>query len=61
MIIIPTTRRAVSFKEQIENLKIGGTTPLASGMKRGFEILKKEKFRDEYVPMMLILTDGIPT
>jgi magnesium chelatase subunit D len=60
LIIIPTTRRAVSFKEQIENLKIGGTTPLASGMKRGFEILKKEKFRDEYVPMMLILTDGMP-
>jgi magnesium chelatase subunit D len=60
LIIIPTTRRAVSFKEQIENLKIGGTTPLASGMKRGFEILKKEKFGDEYVPMMLILTDGMP-
>ncbi|UTB31621.1 MAG: VWA domain-containing protein [Methanobacterium sp. ERen5] len=60
LIIIPSTRRAVSFKEQIENLKIGGTTPLASGMKRGFEILKKEKFRDEYVPMMLILTDGMP-
>lgn len=60
LIIIPTTRRAVSFKEQIDNLKIGGTTPLASGMKRGFEILKKEKFRDEYVPMMLILTDGMP-
>jgi magnesium chelatase subunit D len=60
LMIIPTTRRAVSFKEQIENLKLGGTTPLASGMKRGFELLKKEKFRDEYVPMMLILTDGMP-
>lgn len=60
VMIIPTTRRAVSFKEQIANLKIGGTTPLASGMKKGFELLKKEKFRDEYVPMMLILTDGMP-
>ena len=60
VMIIPTTKRAVSFKEQIANLKIGGTTPLASGMKKGFELLKKEKFRDEYVPMMLILTDGMP-
>ncbi len=60
IIIIPTTKRAISFKEQVENVKIGGTTPLASGMKKGFEILKKEKFRDEYVPMMLILTDGMP-
>ena len=60
MVIIPTTKRATSFREQIDNIKIGGTTPLASGMKKGFEILKKEKFRDEYVPMMLILTDGMP-
>ncbi len=60
MVIIPTTKRATSFREQIDNIKIGGTTPLASGMKKGFEILKKERFRKEYVPMMLILTDGMP-
>ena len=60
MVIIPTTKRATSFREQIDNIKIGGTTPLASGMKKGFEILKKERFKNEYVPMMLILTDGMP-
>lgn len=59
-IIIPTTRRAGSFKEQIGAITVGGTTPLASGLKKGFEILKKEKTRDEYVPMMLIMTDGMP-
>jgi len=59
-VIIPTTKRATSFKDQVDNIRIGGTTPLASGMKKGFEILKKEKFRDEYVPIMLILTDGMP-
>jgi magnesium chelatase subunit D len=59
-VIIPTTKRATSFREQIDNIKIGGTTPLASGMKKGFEILKNEKFKQEYVPMMLILTDGMP-
>ncbi len=59
-VIIPTTKRATSFREEIGNITIGGTTPLASGMKRGFEILKKEKFKQEYVPMMLILTDGMP-
>ena len=50
-IIIPTTRRAGSFKERIDGITVGGTTPLASGLKKGFEILKKEKRRDEYVPM----------
>jgi magnesium chelatase subunit D len=59
-VIIPTTKRATSFREHIDNITIGGTTPLASGMKKGFEILKKEKFKQEYVPMMLILTDGMP-
>ena len=59
-VIIPTTKRATSFKDHVDNISIGGTTPLASGMKKGFEILKKEKFRDEYIPMMLILTDGMP-
>jgi len=59
-IIIPTTRRAGSFKERIDGITVGGTTPLASGLKKGFEILKKEKRRDEYVPMMLVMTDGMP-
>lgn len=59
-IIIPTTRRASSFKEHVDNIRVGGTTPLASGLKKGFELLKKEKFKDEFVPMMLVLTDGMP-
>ncbi|BDZ70680.1 vWA domain-containing protein [Methanobacterium petrolearium] len=33
-IIIPTTRRATSFREQIDNIRVGGTTPLAAGMKK---------------------------
>lgn len=60
VVIIPTTKRPTSFRDHVDNIRIGGTTPLASGMKKGFEILKKEKFREEYVPMMLILTDGMP-
>ncbi len=59
-IIIPTTKRASSFKEHIDNIRVGGTTPLASGLKKGLELLKKEKFKDEFVPMMLVLTDGMP-
>lgn len=59
-VIIPTTRRASSFQEQLDNIRVGGTTPLAAGLHKGFEILKKEKFREEYVPIMIILTDGMP-
>lgn len=59
-VIIPTTRRASSFQEQLDNIRVGGTTPLASGLHKGFEILKREKFKDEYVPIMIVLTDGMP-
>ena len=44
----------------VDNIRVGGTTPLASGLKKGLELLKKEKFKDEFVPMMLVLTDGMP-
>ena len=59
-IIIPTTRRATSFREQVDNIQVGGTTPLAAGMKKGLEILKKEKLKSEFVPLLLILSDGMP-
>ena len=59
-VIIPTTKRAIAFKDVVDNIKVGGTTPLASGIKKGLELLKKEKFNNEFVPMMVILTDGMP-
>ncbi len=58
--IIPTTKRPTSFKKQINLITVGGTTPLASGLKKGLEILKKEKKYKEYVPIMILLTDGMP-
>lgn len=59
-IIIPTTRRATSFREQVDNIQVGGTTPLAAGMKKGLEILKKEKLKSEFVPLLIVLSDGMP-
>ena len=59
-IIIPTTKRASAFQNKVDEIRVGGTTPLASGLKKGFEILSQEKKKDEYVPMMVILTDGMP-
>ncbi|MEN6329732.1 MAG: VWA domain-containing protein [Methanobacteriaceae archaeon] len=59
-IIVPTTKRASSFQDQINQITVGGTTPLASGMKKGLEILKKENKKGEFVPFMVILTDGMP-
>ena len=59
-VIIPTTKRATAFREKIGNISVGGTTPMASGLKKGLEILKSEQKQDEFVPLMVILTDGMP-
>lgn len=59
-IIVPTTKRAKSFQKYVNSITIGGTTPLASGLSKGLEILKKEKKYKEYVPIMILLTDGMP-
>ncbi|MDD3454950.1 MAG: VWA domain-containing protein, partial [Methanobacteriales archaeon] len=59
-VIIPTTKRAQSFQQKVDNIRVGGTTPMAHGIKKGLEILKEEKKREEYVPVMLILSDGMP-
>lgn len=59
-VIIPTTRRASAFQNKVDDIRVGGTTPLAAGLKKGLEILTKEKKKDEYIPMMVLLTDGLP-
>ncbi len=59
-IIIPTTKRAAAFQSKVDEIRVGGTTPLAAGLKKGLEILISEKKNKEYVPMMVVLTDGMP-
>ncbi|MCL2116550.1 MAG: VWA domain-containing protein [Methanobrevibacter sp.] len=58
-IIIPSTKRPNSFLNNLQNISIGGTTPMAAGLKKALEILKKEAKNEEYIPIMLILSDGV--
>ncbi len=59
-VIIPTTKRAAAFQSKVDEIRVGGTTPLAAGLKKGLEVLISEKKNKEYVPMMVVLTDGMP-
>ncbi len=59
-VIIPTTKRAPAFQSNVEEIIVGGTTPLAAGLKKGLDMLLQEKKNKEYLPMMIILTDGMP-
>jgi len=59
-VIIPSTAHASSFRDAVESIRVGGTTPMAQGIQRGLEILREEKRNGEYVPFMVILSDGMP-
>lgn len=59
-VIIPSTSHGASFREVVDGIRVGGTTPMAQGIERGLEILRAEKRRKEYVPLMVILSDGMP-
>ncbi len=59
-IIIPNTKRPSSFLDKLDNITVGGTTPMASGIEKAIEILKKENKKGEFIPMIILLSDGMP-
>jgi magnesium chelatase subunit D len=56
-IIIPTLR-ASSFQEQLDNIRVGGSTPLLQDYE-GFEILKQEKLMGGICTYYDNTTDGM--
>lgn len=59
-LIIPNTLKPKSYMSNVDNLSVGGTTPMAEGLDRGLKILKKEIQKKQYIPIMLVLSDGMP-
>lgn len=58
-IIIPNTKRPFSFLNILQKISIGGTTPMAAGLSKAFEISKQEVKKGEYLPMIIVLSDGV--
>jgi len=59
-IIIPNTKRPSSFLDKLEKITVGGTTPMAAGLEKALKILKAEKKQGEFIPMLILLSDGMP-
>ncbi|WP_409199590.1 vWA domain-containing protein [Methanobrevibacter sp. DSM 116169] len=58
-IIIPSTIRPNSFLNKLKNITVGGTTPIADGLIKGLEILKKDIKSNDFIPMVMLLSDGV--
>ena len=58
-VLLPPTDSVEMGKKKLEVLPTGGKTPLAAGMRKGFDLLTREMKRDgRRKPVMVLLSDG---
>jgi magnesium chelatase subunit D len=61
-ILLPPTSSVSLAAPRLEELPTGGRTPLAAGIEKAAEVLKREELRDrERRPLLVLLTDGRAT
>jgi magnesium chelatase subunit D len=61
-ILLPPTSSVGLAASRLEELPTGGRTPLAAGLGKAAEVLKRERLRDgERRPLLVLLTDGRAT
>jgi len=61
-ILLPPTSSVELAASRLQDLPTGGRTPLAAGIEKGAEVLKRESLRDgERRPLLVLLTDGRST
>ncbi|HET7479267.1 MAG TPA: putative cobaltochelatase [Rubrobacteraceae bacterium] len=61
-ILLPPTSSVNLAASRLEELPTGGRTPLAAGLEKAAEVLKRERLRDrERRPLLVLLTDGRAT
>jgi magnesium chelatase subunit D len=59
-LVLPPTRNFTRARRSVEELYIGGCTPLATGLLEGLRLAESERLRDPTVrPILVILTDAI--
>ncbi len=59
---MPPTSAMELAASRLEELPTGGRTPLAAGLQKAAEVLKRERLREkERRPLLVLLTDGRAT
>ncbi len=59
-LVLPPTRNFTRARRCIEDLYVGGCTPLATGLLEGLRLAETERLRNPAVtPVLVILTDGL--
>jgi len=58
-VLLPPTSSVELARKYMQQLPVGGKTPLASGLLRGFEVLERERMvNPQVIPRMVVISDG---
>ena len=58
-LILPPTNSVQLAKRALENIPVGGKTPLSAGLLLAYEVIKRERIsHPDVLPLIIMLTDG---
>jgi magnesium chelatase subunit D len=58
-VLLPPTSSVELARSYMQTLPVGGKTPLAHGLSKGFEVLKRELMINQHtIPRMILVSDG---
>ena len=58
-LVLAPTNSVLLAQRALENIPVGGKTPLAAGLQMAYEVIKREKIlHPDVQPLLIVLTDG---
>ena len=58
-LVLPPTNSVQLAKRALENIPVGGKTPLSAGLLLAYEVIKRERIsHPDVLPLIIMLTDG---
>jgi magnesium chelatase subunit D len=58
-LVLPPTNSVTLAKESLEDIPVGGKTPLSAGLMLSYDTIRREQnIHPDVMPMMILLTDG---
>lgn len=59
LLILPPTNSVLLAERALQDIPVGGKTPLSAGLMMAYEVLRREKIlHSDVLPLLIILTDG---
>jgi len=61
-VVVPPTRSAALASQRLDDLPVGGQTPLAAGLEAARQLIRRERWREpDRRPLLVVVTDGRAT